>query len=359
MTLAKRYHKKYWPGGSVNSPESMKMAGGIGQGAGMAASMIDAFSPADQYGKRSGFANIGGGALKGAATGAQFGPLGAGVGAAVGLVSGAIVNGKQKEEANRLKGIERINGMQRTQAMTAARVSSDPSSVYGNLSSGYYAAGGYLTTEDPPEDDRKRFKNRKGLNNTLNHNYGFSGIIDDKGRNIDNPTENEAIKTMLQFMNHNWDVNAPSPSNNYRPVWQHQTFDPNKAATDNLMTYAAVGGSLATGYKNMVHQPMENGNATALNSTAAEFKGPSHEQGGIQLPGMQAEVEGNETTNGDYVYSDRLGFAALHKPIAKAIGKIEKKALTPERITSIKLLKEKENQLKLSQEYTKHMLGLN
>jgi hypothetical protein len=125
--------------------------------------------------------------------------------------------------------------------------------------------------------------------------------------------------------------------------------------TATLMNgYYAAGGPL-----NVSNQQTEGGTATPLNSQAAEFNGPPHEQGGIQIPGMGAEVEGNETTNGSYVFSDRLGFAALHKPIAKAIGKIEHKPLSPERVNSLKLLKEKENQLKLSQEYTKHMLGLN
>jgi len=126
-------------------------------------------------------------------------------------------------------------------------------------------------------------------------------------------------------------------------------------STGALMNgYYANGGPL-----NVADQQTEGGTATQLNSSAAEFNGPSHEQGGIQIPGMQAEVEGKETTNGSYVFSDRLGFAKLHKPIAKAIGNIEKKALSPERVNSIKLLKEKENQLKLSQEYTKQTLGLN
>lgn len=135
------------------------------------------------------------------------------------------------------------------------------------------------------------------------------------------------------------------------------TTDPSiiKGNTATLQNgYYAAGGPL-----NIANQGSQGGTITPLSSQAAEFKGPSHEQGGIQIPGMGAEVEGNETTNGNYVFSDRLGFASLHKPIAKAIGKIEHKPISPERVNSLKLLKEKENQLKLSQEYTKHMMGLN
>lgn len=123
--------------------------------------------------------------------------------------------------------------------------------------------------------------------------------------------------------------------------------------------YYAAGGPLSKDYSNVADQQMSGGSATPLNASAAEFNGNTHAEGGIQIPAKQAEVEGGETTNGDYVFSEQLGFAKLHKPIATAIGKIEKKTLSPERVASIKLLKEKENQLKLQQEYVKHSLGLN
>lgn len=125
--------------------------------------------------------------------------------------------------------------------------------------------------------------------------------------------------------------------------------------TGNLAAgYYATGGPL-----NISNQPIQGGTATPMSSSSAEFQGPSHAQGGIQLPAAGAEVEGGETTSGDYVFSKELGFAQAHKPIAKAIGRIEVKALSPERINALKLLKQKEQNLKLSQEYTKHILGLN
>jgi hypothetical protein len=78
----------------------------------------------------------------------------------------------------------------------------------------------------------------------------------------------------------------------------------------------------------------------------------------VKFPDIQAEMEGGETTDGAYVFSKKLGFAAIHKPIAKAIGKIEHKALTPERINSLKLLREKENHLKASQEFIRKLYKL-
>ena len=58
------------------------------------------------------------------------------------------------------------------------------------------------------------------------------------------------------------------------------------------------------------------------------------------------------------MFSDALGFAQLHKPIMKAKGKIEAKPYTKERANSIRLLEEKENQLKLAQEFFKTMYGI-
>ena len=102
----------------------------------------------------------------------------------------------------------------------------------------------------------------------------------------------------------------------------------------------------------------ENGEVAPLSSTAVEFQGPSHEEGGIQIPSRQAEVEGEETAAGDYVLSERLGFAKAHKKLATAQGKIEAKALSPERVNSLKLIADKTNQLKQSQEFLKLRLNL-
>lgn len=144
---------------------------------------------------------------------------------------------------------------------------------------------------------------------------------------------------------------------------QEQQYTTARMAADPTSFYGSTGallqGYYATGGPlNVANQQTKGGTATPLNSGAAEFNGPSHAEGGIQIPGMQAEVEGGETTNGDYVFSKQLGFAKLHKPIATAIGKIESKTLSPERLNSLKLLRDKENQLKLSQEYVRHTLGL-
>jgi hypothetical protein len=101
-----------------------------------------------------------------------------------------------------------------------------------------------------------------------------------------------------------------------------------------------------------------NPNVSQTSSSTTEIHGKSHENGGVPLKNMNAEVEAGETTAGDYVFSKRLGFAAVHKPIAKAKGLIEGKPATKERLNSLKLLQEKENKLSLAQEYIKNTLNL-
>lgn len=120
--------------------------------------------------------------------------------------------------------------------------------------------------------------------------------------------------------------------------------------------YFAGGGFLSRNYLARTQQA-EGGSLTPMNSDAVEVNGPSHEEGGVQLPNSDAEVEGGETMAGNFVFSERLGFAQEHKRIARAIGKIEDKgAMTPERVNSVKRLREREQSLALSQEYLKQTM---
>lgn len=120
--------------------------------------------------------------------------------------------------------------------------------------------------------------------------------------------------------------------------------------------YYAGGGMLSKNY--LANTPTEGGSLTPLNSDAVQVNGPSHEQGGVQLPDSNAEVEGNETMQDNFVFSERLGFAQEHKRLASAIGKIEdKKVMTPERVTSVKRMNDRIQKLALSQEYLKHTMA--
>lgn len=133
----------------------------------------------------------------------------------------------------------------------------------------------------------------------------------------------------------------------------------------NAQKYAKNGGLLSIMYKN-------GGNVQQLSKTNVQFNGNSHENGGIKEPLVNGvrldgtEVEGKEsmsTSNGQkFVFSENLGFAQQHKPLARAMGKIEKKLKSnpndPISKRTLNSLKEREEQLKVKQEETKEALGL-
>jgi hypothetical protein len=137
--------------------------------------------------------------------------------------------------------------------------------------------------------------------------------------------------------------------NQERLMAQSKPVDPIQVQGFEGSNYYRSGGQL------LPYKAMSGGSMSPLNSEAVEIQGNSHEQGGVQLDNG-AEVEGNETISEDYVFSDQLGFAALHKPIAKAIGQIEQKPVTEARKNSLILLKDKENRLKQLQELVKSQL---
>ncbi len=121
--------------------------------------------------------------------------------------------------------------------------------------------------------------------------------------------------------------------------------------------YFENGGKLTS--KFLANQYAIGGTVTPQSSDGTQIIGNSHDNGGVKLPQINAELEGNETSKGDYIFSDNLGFAKLHKPIMKAKGKIEQKPYTQERANSIKLLNEREEKLKAAQESVKQQLGYN
>lgn len=100
------------------------------------------------------------------------------------------------------------------------------------------------------------------------------------------------------------------------------------------------------------------GSLNKLNSDSFEVEGQSHEEGGVTVPSMNAELEGGETGVDNFIFSEELGFADLHKPIAKAIGKIEVKPDSKIKRDTISLLKQKESVLAQQQEALKEVLGL-
>jgi len=120
--------------------------------------------------------------------------------------------------------------------------------------------------------------------------------------------------------------------------------------------YFADGGQMKAP---LTEAYMKGGNAKQLSSTNSELEGNSHEQGGIDVPAVNANLEDGETTAGTFVFSEKLGFAKLHKPIARAIGKIEEKVQTPDRVEAIKRLKAREQELAQKQELYKKLYNIN
>jgi len=284
-----------------------------------------------------------------------------------------------------------------------------PELLEGYKNSGYYAFGG------PMDDGGGRKKSK--LNSTVRTPFNrYSAQIDFDGK-TGNFDPDKTMKIMASFMRNNMPPESDRPSNNYNPDWQHTSFDP--AIDGNAVTYAANGGSIhidpankgkfnalkaktgksteelthssnpltrkrAVFAQNASHWNkkanggemtkfaetgtdisapiarmfMSGGKAKPLSSDNAIMVGKSHAEGGIDIPEMNAEVEGGETTKGDYVFSKRLGFAGLHKPIAMAKGKIEAKPLTPDRVNALKLLSGKEDVLRQQQELLKSKLGV-
>lgn len=121
--------------------------------------------------------------------------------------------------------------------------------------------------------------------------------------------------------------------------------------------YYAQGGRLSRAVYNKNGIPSTGGSLEKLSSDTVQVDGRTHEEGGVRLPGNN-EVEDKETIQGDYVFSERLGFASKHARLAKAIGKIEKKPVTPERLNSLMRLRRQEDNLKQAQEYLRNSLNL-
>lgn len=88
----------------------------------------------------------------------------------------------------------------------------------------------------------------------------------------------------------------------------------------------------------------------------AEVVGPKHEDGGVKIPELGVELEGEETLKDNFVFSEELGFADKHKKIAKGIANAEKDNTPLARYTK-NLLEDKEQALMQEQEELKQAMG--
>lgn len=282
--LSSQYHEyrktKFDAGGAMSSGQQWAA---VGTAARMASGIIDSVYTQNDFGARPIGADIGTGALSGAAMGTSVLPgwgtaIGAVVGAGYGAISGSIRNNK----AHRLESQFHQTQDAQQRSLSNAAIAQNPSLTQGNIGASYYAMGGRMSA---PDDSAEKM------------------AVKEPG-------------------------GARAKS---RPL------------AENYLTRSTK---------------TEGGSLTPLSNDSVAINGPSHEAGGVQLPDNGAEVEGGETMKGNFVFSDRLGFADEHKRLASAIGKIQKKGvMTPDRVNSVRRMQERENQLALSQEYLKHILS--
>ncbi len=337
--LFRRYQRvmRRAAGGSLNVPGAGPYTelGSLGSG------LIDAVDQPDQYGYQSKGATIGKSVLSDAGTGAAIGSVipgvgtlvGAGVGATVGLVSGYLKSKSNSAGENNARNSQYISQRQQETQRSNATLANDPALATGTSTS-YFSDGGSIHIKP---SHKGRFT--KYLSS---HHTTLSAALHSKSPHV---------RQMANFAN-----NAKH--------WKHEYGG-------ELSKYVLGGGltgdwAPAVYGKDLTANPRtplndlitSGGDAKKLSSDNAIIQGNSHAEGGIQIPELNAEVEGGETTLGDFVFSKKLGFADQHKPIATAKGIIEKKPQTLERANSMRLLRDKEQRLATQQETLKKYLNI-
>jgi len=60
----------------------------------------------------------------------------------------------------------------------------------------------------------------------------YSGLVDESGKTIDNPTKLQALRNKMKYLKHNFSDQADRPSNVYRPQWEHEAINYNKKKED-------------------------------------------------------------------------------------------------------------------------------
>jgi len=139
---------------------------------------------------------------------------------------------------------------------------------------------------------------------------------------------------------------------------EYQKLPPIKS----VAKHPRVPSSSTTAVRKPLVQKANGGSLRKTSSNSTEVHGPSHANGGVKVPQANAELEGGETilheSDQDYVFSKELGFAELHKKLAKSRGKIENKPATFERLNSLRAISEKEQMLKQAQENIRSQYNL-
>ncbi len=327
--------KQVYKTGGAFKPNS-QLTAGTEAAAAVTNPLVDLVDSGNSYGRQTGLSS---GLKMGsqfAAAGAALGPAGAIAGGALGLGVGLIgsIGAKKKEQAMDRQLAFEQNDL--TLQQGNAKVAADPSLLYGNKNSQMFKAGGDLPkpgTVVPPAKSKIIVQKKDGRLDQWGNDIVYKDYA--KGYQPDN-----VALPPVQV----------APMGNISPtlIQSGQKFQ-GSPATTKLIEERERQLRANSKYEN-------GGQLVPLNKQAVEVQGASHEQGGVQIPG--AEVEGGETISKGFVFSEALGTAQLHKPIAKAIGKLEKKPLTGIRKRTMEVLNQREQDLATAQETFKQQLGI-
>ena len=409
---------KYDKGGIFSTEASSGLSSGAGAVGSIGAGLIDTLDPQDAYGVRSGVGAAGSGALKGAMAGAALGPAGMIGGAVIGGLTGILGNKKAKAEKNRIKAENNAAEQKAMQDSINNKIAQDPTLVTGRKDAQMYKMGG--TIKGKPSGKFSLGKS-VGLVNVMpdlmpdisvnpakmvkvagggepvkkqftqeDRDYwnGFVDYVDKKGykgsTELDKKDLGLSKKLFEEYSGgtkkyEEFVPSAQGAMSQYREESLKQIRSgavAYKGKEEDFMpglsTVDGWAGSKTTSWKfpvnkikgttkeNTVYNKMaKGGKIKPTSSTTAEVKGPSHANGGVKLPSLNIEVEGDETLTSDgFVFSKDLGIAEMHNKVAKAMGKNEKRPLTPLVKSTAEALKRKEGFLKIHQEEIKREKGL-
>lgn len=352
-TLYRKYQqvlnkRKLAVGGDVN-PYQVSASLGV--------EAINALDKGDYNGYQKAGSTIGKSVLTDAATGAAIGSVipgvgtlvGAGVGAAYGAVSGWISAGSNKAKENNQLSNQSIQQRMQETRYSNAQLGADPTLATGNQNASYFAKGGSMTEELAPYG-------YMGKGGSIHIKPSHKGLFT-KYKERTGKTTEEAL--------HSSDPHVRKMANFAKNAshWHHKgmggtfegTVDPNASFIKNDNDETSNPNLKRNFLSELM---MKNGSAKMLSSDNTVIKGPSHAEGGVDIPELGTQVEGGETTKGNFVFSKQLGFAQQHLPIARAIGIIQKKPQTKERVNSLQRMMAREDELAQQQESLKKQNGI-
>ena len=353
----KKFKPVYKTGGAFKA--NAGLTGGTEAAAAITTPIVDMIDNGNSYGRQTGLAS---GLKMGsqfAAAGAALGPVGAIAGGVLGLGAGLIGSIGAKKKENAMDRASADIASRESLAKGNARIAADPSLMYGDQNNQMFALGGSLK-EDPKlkaTADSLAYKNMKLKTPIKTSAFGpnWDGLVEKKDLTIGmwgNPLQGNTPRLIPTPV-------IPTAHTDHKGNLSGQKYQGSPATTKLIEERERQLRARSKRFENggPLQQGLEKNNQLEpLNHQAVEVQGPSHEQGGVQIPG--AEVEGGETISKGFVFSEELGFSKLHKPIAKAIGKIEAKPLTAMRKRTLKALEKNEQELAIAQETFKSQLGI-